>query len=261
MLHKEILASRLSNDSQQRIKIWQHGEISCYGIITVTDRMGHIAIPIGNPARNTSKRAVWIDGGNHAREWPAFHTAAFFIHELVSKYSKDAEITNYVDKLNIYVSPVLNPDGFEFSRTSDVALIRHWRKNRAPENCSGSILFRKNLCCDGVDLNRNYDFDFRQTLYPYNNPCSDEYQGPYPFSEPESRHVSFETNIRLHIAVRDIMTSAELRGKVDAVISMHTHGQLIILPYNHRRNTYPSDYADLVCSNYNTIFVLNCYMI
>ncbi|KAM3721033.1 putative carboxypeptidase suro-1 [Dirofilaria immitis] len=189
---------------------------------------------IGNPIRETDKRIVWIDGGNHAREWPAFHTAIFFIHQLVTNYGKDPEITKYIDKLNFYILPILNPDGFVFSQTSKSDLIRQWRKNRAPENCTGSLAFRKNLCCEGVDLNRNYNFDFRQTFYPFNNPCSDEYQGPFPFSEPESQ------------AVRDFITSNELRGKTDAVISLHTHGQLIILPYNHRRKTYPTDYADLM---------------
>lgn len=84
--------------------------------------------------------------------------------------------------------------------------IRHWRKNRARENCTGSILFRKNLCCEGVDLNRNYDFDFQQTLYPFNNPCSDEYQGPYPFSEPESRYVySLLKHLPVVIQVNQVM--------------------------------------------------------
>uniref|UniRef100_A0A915Q092 Peptidase M14 carboxypeptidase A domain-containing protein n=1 Tax=Setaria digitata TaxID=48799 RepID=A0A915Q092_9BILA len=154
--------------------------------------------------------------------------------KLVTKYEKDPEITDYIDKLNFYILPILNPDGFVFSRTSTSDLVRHWRKNRAPENCTGTLLFRKNLCCEGVDLNRNYDFDFRQTLYPFNNPCSDEFQGPFPFSEPESR------------AVRDFITSINLRDKTDAVISLHTHGQMIILPYNHRRKTYPTDYAHLL---------------
>uniref|UniRef100_A0A1I8EGY1 Peptidase_M14 domain-containing protein n=3 Tax=Wuchereria bancrofti TaxID=6293 RepID=A0A1I8EGY1_WUCBA len=189
---------------------------------------------IGNPIRRNKNRIIWIDGGNHAREWPAFHTATFFINKLLTGYGNDPEITRYINNLNFYILPILNPDGFAFSRTSKSDLIRQWRKNRAPENCTGSLLFRKNLCCEGVDLNRNYDFDFHQTFYPFNNSCSDEYQGPFPFSEPESR------------AVRDFITSNELRNKTDAVISLHTHGQLIILPYNHRRKTYPADYADLM---------------
>ncbi|CAG9529711.1 unnamed protein product [Cercopithifilaria johnstoni] len=189
---------------------------------------------IGNPIQENKKRIVWIDGGNHAREWPAFHTVAFFINQLTTNYGKDPEITNYIDKLNFYILPILNPDGFVFSRTSKSALVKYWRKNRAPKNCTGSLVFRKNLCCEGVDLNRNYDFDFNQNLYPFNNSCSDQYQGPFPFSEPESR------------AVRDFITSNELRNKTDAVISMHSYGQFIILPYNHRRKTYSIDYTDLV---------------
>lgn len=57
----------------------------------------------------------------------------------------------------------------------------------APENCSGIVSFRKEqVCCGGVDLNRNWDVGFSQKNYPFNNPCSDEFQGPFPFSEPEN---------------------------------------------------------------------------
>lgn len=65
--------------------------------------------------------------------------------------------------------------------------IRQWRKNRAPSNCSGFVAYREHLCCYGVDVNRNYDFEFNQLNSRFNNPCSDEFQGPFPFSEPESR--------------------------------------------------------------------------
>ncbi|VDM46354.1 unnamed protein product, partial [Toxocara canis] len=190
-------------------------------------------LKIGYPASATNKRAVWLDGGNHAREWPAFHTALYFVDQLVTNYGIDERITNYVNKLNIYVFPILNPDGFEFSLTSDEALIRHWRKNRAPENCTGRLGNRGGICCVGVDLNRNYDFAFVQNVAPYDNPCSDEFQGPRPFSEPETR------------AVRDFLFSSEVYGKLDALVSMHTHGQFFFLPYNHKRQTYPQDIDDL----------------
>jgi len=48
-----------------------------------------------------------------------------------------------VNRLNFYIFPVLNPDGFIFSRTSKKDLIRQWRKNRAPTNCSGFGAFKK----------------------------------------------------------------------------------------------------------------------
>lgn len=52
------------------------------------------------------------------REWPAFHLAVYFIDTLLAGYGTDERITNYLSRLNFYVFPVLNPDGFIFSRTS-----------------------------------------------------------------------------------------------------------------------------------------------
>ena len=67
--------------------------------------------------------------------------------------------------------PVLNPDGYEYSRTTD----RMWRKNRRKN--SGSK-------CDGVDLNRNFEMGFGTASS--GNPCDDTYRGTEAFSEPES---------------------------------------------------------------------------
>uniref|UniRef100_A0A914V8S9 Zinc carboxypeptidase A 1 n=1 Tax=Plectus sambesii TaxID=2011161 RepID=A0A914V8S9_9BILA len=114
-------------------------------------------VKIGNPASETNKRVVWIDGGIHSREWASMHTALFFINELVSKYGVDGEITHYVDSLNFYIFPCLNPDGYEFSRSSAEPEIRLWRKNRSPEKCTVNR-WQQSSCCKGVDLNRNFDF-------------------------------------------------------------------------------------------------------
>uniref|UniRef100_A0A8R1XQ54 Peptidase_M14 domain-containing protein n=1 Tax=Onchocerca volvulus TaxID=6282 RepID=A0A8R1XQ54_ONCVO len=43
--------------------------------------------------------------------------------QLVMKYGKDPEITRYIDKLNFYILPMLNPDGFVFSRSSKSDLV------------------------------------------------------------------------------------------------------------------------------------------
>lgn len=41
-----------------------------------------------------------------------------FINQLVNKYDKDPLITQYVRNLTWYITPVVNPDGYEFSRSS-----------------------------------------------------------------------------------------------------------------------------------------------
>uniref|UniRef100_A0A914W045 Peptidase M14 carboxypeptidase A domain-containing protein n=1 Tax=Plectus sambesii TaxID=2011161 RepID=A0A914W045_9BILA len=190
-------------------------------------------IKIGSPVRNTKKRAVWIDGGIHAREWPSVHTAIFFINELVSRYGSDREITRFVNMLNIYIVPCLNPDGYELSRSSIKPDIRLWRKNRSKKVCTGKFdRLGKKRCCQGVDLNRNFDFHWGEAGTS-SNPCAYNYRGTKAFSEPETR------------AVRDMILSSEMRGKTDAFISLHTYSQMWMYPFGHKMKTYPRDVNDL----------------
>lgn len=190
-----------------------------------------VGIKIGNPIHRTDKRIVWIDGGIHAREWAAVHTALYFIDQLISDYGVDPKITAYIDTLNFYITPVLNPDGFEYSQSEDSPQTRFWRKNRGPKTCFKDH-WRRERCCSGVDLNRNFDFHWGETGSS-NDICSEIYQGTSAFSEPESR------------AVRDKMFSPELYGKVDAFITLHTYSQMWIHPYNHQRRSVPADINDL----------------
>lgn len=78
--------------------------------------------------------------------------------------------------LDYYVVPMMNPDGYEFSHTTD----RYWRKNRSLNNGSS---------CVGTDLNRNWGYKWggREST---SDPCSQDYRGKYAFSEPESASAS-----------------------------------------------------------------------
>ncbi|VDM95237.1 unnamed protein product [Thelazia callipaeda] len=188
-------------------------------------------IKIGNPISKIDKRIIWIDGGMHAREWAAIHTALYFIDQLISQYGVDPEITAYIDTLNFYIVPVANPDGYEYSRSDQMPQTRFWRKNRGKQLCFKDHWHRER-CCGGVDLNRNFDFHWGESGSS-SDICSEIYQGDKPFSEPETR------------AIRDKLLSAELRGKVDAFITLHTYSQMWIHPYNHQRHSFPNDVYDL----------------
>lgn len=184
-------------------------------------------IKIGYPLNKRGKKAIWIDAGIHAREWPSSTTAIYFMEQLATKYGKDPLITQYVNELNWYIVPLLNPDGFEYSRSSTDPEIRMWRKNRAPNTkaCKNRV-----KCCMGVDLNRNFDFHWGETGAS-TEPCEEIYQGTTPFSEPEAK------------AVRDFILSH--KNDIQAVITMHTYSQIWIHPFGHIRNSYPSDVSEL----------------
>ncbi|KAK6731745.1 hypothetical protein RB195_007919 [Necator americanus] len=188
-------------------------------------------IKIGSGVYRNDKRIVWIDGGIHAREWAAVHTVIYVIDRLIADYDTDPLVRRAVDQLNFYIFPVLNPDGYEYSRSGVSPMIRLWRKNRSAMLCKKDQWFRER-CCGGVDLNRNFDW-FWGEIGSSSDRCSEIYQGKSPFSEAEAR------------AVRDMMLSPELRGKVDAFLTLHTYSQMWIHPFSHQRKTVPEDITDI----------------
>uniref|UniRef100_A0A914RIQ9 Peptidase M14 carboxypeptidase A domain-containing protein n=1 Tax=Parascaris equorum TaxID=6256 RepID=A0A914RIQ9_PAREQ len=101
---------------------------------------------------------------------------------------------------------------------------RMWRKNRRPNKC------RKNnfhtVCCIGVDLNRNFDW-FWASSGSSADPCHETYHGTRSFSEPESN------------AVKEFL---ELNPP-KAFITLHSYSQMWLIPYGHRRKSYPNDYS------------------
>ncbi|GMS99736.1 hypothetical protein PENTCL1PPCAC_21911 [Pristionchus entomophagus] len=191
-----------------------------------------ICIKIGTNTSRTDKKVVWIDGGIHAREWGAIHTALHFIEQLIVGYENNDPVTrSWVDSLNFYIVPVLNPDGFEYTRSDVTPMKRLWRKNRAGITCNKDQWFR-DRCCGGIDLNRNFDFHWGGSGSS-DDPCSEIFQGTSAFSEMESQ------------AVRNMMLGAELSGKVQAFITLHTYSQMWIHPYSHARKSVPEDIAEL----------------
>ena len=148
-----------------------------------------------------SKPAMWIDGGIHAREWITPAVATWIIKELIEEDSSHPELT---DNLDWYILPIVNPDGYEFSRTED----RIWRKSRSPTYASP--------ICDGTDLNRNWGFHWNEGGAT-NSACGEDYHGAEAFSEVENRNI------------RDFVW--ERRDKIKFFMSLHSFSQLILIPW------------------------------
>ena len=79
-------------------------------------------VRIGDGNRN--KPAVFIDGGIHAREWVSPAAVTYLIHRMVET---NGEYDSLLDQFNVFVLPMVNPDGYEYSRQHD----RMWRKTRS----------------------------------------------------------------------------------------------------------------------------------
>lgn len=158
----------------------------------------------GEERASTSKKAMWMDCGIHAREWvsPAF--CLWFVQYALSYYKQNMEITTMLDEMDIYVLPVMNPDGYRYTWTTN----RMWRKNRSQ--------FKDSLCI-GVDLNRNFDANWC-TEGASHNPCAETYCGRFPESEPESEAVA--NFLRSH------------KESVVLYLSIHSYSQMLLFPFS-----------------------------
>ena len=160
-------------------------------------------VRISRHAAGTSVPAFLFTATQHAREWAVPMTAMWFADQLVELDGSDARLTAIVDASEIFIFPVVNPDGYEYSWTTS----RLWRKNRRL-NSGGTY---------GVDLNRNWDAGWGGAGSS-GNQSSDTYRGTAPFSEPESA------------GIRDFVTP---RTNIAGHIDLHSYSQILMWPYSY----------------------------
>lgn len=161
-------------------------------------------------------RPVLLTGGVHAREWAPPDALLSLLEGLLRAYEDETELTiarftdtltspdieypaaaiaaddvkRIVERLELHVLALINPDGRAFSQSSPANAM--WRKNRRPPAPGSS--------CRGVDGNRNHDiaWDFERyynrsgaaAVASSKNPCDPQtYIGPRPASEPETQNL------------------------------------------------------------------------
>merc|ERR1712223_82443 len=160
-----------------------------------------------------NKKAVWIDGGIHAREWASPSAVTYLMNEFLQNSQNYKEI---LDRYDIFILPLANPDGYEYSHTKD----RLWRKTRSKHRGAG---------CVGVDPNRNWGYHWAGQGAS-GDPCDETYYGPSAFSEPETNAIQ-----KFIMARRNVMK---------LYLTFHSYGQYILDPWGYaRRDT--SDKKDL----------------
>jgi len=148
---------------------------------------------------------VLLIGCHHAREWISVEVPLLIARHLLEQRGSDGWAASCVAGAEIWVVPMLNPDGHIYTVENE----RLWRKNRRP-NSNGTI---------GVDLNRNYGYRWghdNEGSSP--NPGSGTYRGPAAFSEPETR------------VIRDLMSTGR---PFSASISYHNFSQLVLTAWGY----------------------------
>jgi murein tripeptide amidase MpaA len=70
------------------------------------------------------KPAFWIDGNIHAGELTASTACLYYLHQLVTRYGSDTDITRLLETRALYIVPRLNPDGAEWALADKPKYIR-----------------------------------------------------------------------------------------------------------------------------------------
>ena len=169
-----------------------------------------------NPDVDEDEPEVLYTALHHAREPQSMTSVLYYLYYILENYGTDPEVTYLVDSREMYFVPVLNPDGYVYNETTNPDGGGFWRKNRR-DNGGNSF---------GVDLNRNYDYEWgRDDVGSSPDPSSETYRGAGPFSEPETQ------------AIRDFVESREIR----AAFNYHSYSNLLLHSWGYAPGTYTPD--------------------
>ncbi|MBI3953184.1 MAG: hypothetical protein HY330_01580, partial [Chloroflexi bacterium] len=169
------------------------------------------AIRIGrNPAS-----PVLIAGCHHAREWISVEVPFLIAEFLVTKYAGDALVRRIVDSRDIWIVPMVNPDGHEHS----VLVERLWRKN-----------FPTAVGRESVDPNRNYaasTWGAPEGAFS-TDPAEDNYRGP---------SAGFAEEVK---AMQTLISARQFKGTLD----FHSFGRFVLFPWSGRTVAHPDALQD-----------------
>ncbi|HUU46501.1 MAG TPA: M14 family zinc carboxypeptidase [Acidobacteriota bacterium] len=154
-----------------------------------------------NPEVDEDEPEVFFNGLHHAREPIGAAILLESISRLVDGYGSDPRMTEFVNEREIYIMPVVNPDGYVYNESIAPSGGGMWRKNRNPQ-------FAPTY---GIDLNRNYGYEWGYDDYGSSPTPGDEtYRGTGPFSEPETANIRAFTNSRNFVFIMNYHSWSDL---------------------------------------------------
>jgi hypothetical protein len=142
-----------------------------------------------NAALDENEPTLMFNAATHGREVMTPEVIVDMIDWLTDRYATDPTIAARVDATQIWLVPMVNPDGVDLVFQAD----RWWRKNASDYDDNGRITWK-----DGVDLNRNYEWGWGNECLGSSDVNSDAtYRGVAEVSEPEvATMIEFGRRIR-----------------------------------------------------------------
>jgi hypothetical protein len=129
-----------------------------------------------------TKPVFWFDAGIHPNEIATPEVAMRYINWLLDGYNSNPDAHWLVDHHEIWVMPVLNPDGHHIVSSGGNSPYYQRKNADYDDGCSTFGQF-------GTDLNRNFTFMWGCCNGSSGHPCDQTYRGPSAGSEEETQAV------------------------------------------------------------------------
>ena len=142
-----------------------------------------------NPTLDEDEPALLFLGQCHAEEILGIEITMGLVDSLLHGFdAMNSHVASILQNLEVWVVPTYNPEGL---RVVHDGLDVTYRKNKTDNNGNGVFDFVEGIGydIDGVDFNRNYDFNW---VFgdAYQVGDYDYYRGPSAFSESETRAIA-----------------------------------------------------------------------
>jgi predicted deacylase len=172
----------------------------------------------------TDKPDLFIQASTHGNEYTPTEAVTRFAEQFVSGYERDPDITWLLDYVDIHIVPVVNPDGRKLAEQG-----YPWRKNtnpNAPEGVEPAVFPDY-----GVDLNRNYDFEWGQVPGGSSGePANPTYRGEFAFSEPETKALRDRLFEVLPTQPETSDSNAAFQDSNGVYLDIHSFGNEVLYP-------------------------------
>ncbi|UCE06391.1 MAG: zinc carboxypeptidase [bacterium] len=189
------------------------------------------------PLQDEDDPSILFTAVHHANEPLSVEICLYIIDYLCQNYQIDPKVKHWVDNLESWIVPVINPDGYQLVMNDQSRII--WRKNLRDNNNDGEFTPE----VDGVDLNRNYDYHWG--IEGDRFPNSGYYPGPFAFSEPETQ------------AIRDLAIREHFVYHLD----FHSAGEVILYPFSNPQDEQVIATAKEIARNIKKRNGSECYSI
>jgi hypothetical protein len=191
---------------------------------------------------NAPKPRFMLMAQIHAREIATGDMAYRWLDYLIDGYGKDKTVTDLMNSTEMWVIPIVNPDGVDIVQSGgDSPYLQ--RKNADAtngSNCSNPPTSDNQI---GVDLNRNADYQWGGASTT-DEPCGEVYKGPSADSEPELTSLQ-KLFTELYPAVRTGQgeTDPSPTTAKGVFITLHSNSSQVLFPWGYTTNHSGNDAA------------------